>query len=442
MSEKYIDLEDLEMTPLLRRVIAFSSGGPFLEGYVLSIIGVALTAIGNDIQLNAHWMGMLGVAALVGLFVGALFGGWLTDLIGRRKMFVLDLLVVILLSLLCAIVTSAWQLLLLRFLMGITIGADYPIATSMIAEFSPKKYRAMAMGLIAAAWYLGANVAALVGFVLIDLDAGWRWMLASSAIPCIIILLGRWSIPESPRWLASKGRHAEAEQIIHETLGAHVRLPEEEKAESTRISVLLKAGYAKRIIFIAVIWLCQAIPMFALYTYGPQIMGAFGLAEGKNTLLGELLIGTFFMIGTFPAMYLCERIGRRPLIIGSFLGMTVALGVIGIIPAPSILVVLISFITYAILSGGPGNLEWLYPNELFPTSVRATAMGVAMALSRIATVFSMYVLPAVIENYGIGVAMLGGAAISFLGFVVSVAWAPETRGKTLVETGSLDFQGR
>ncbi|MDY5584871.1 MAG: MFS transporter [Arcanobacterium sp.] len=442
MSKEYIDLEDMEMTPLLKRVIAFSSGGPFLEGYVLSIIGVALTTIGNDIQLDSHWMGMLGVAALVGLFAGALIGGWLTDLIGRRKMFVLDLLVIIVLSLLCAVITSAWQLLVLRFLMGVTIGADYPIATSMIAEFSPKRYRAMAMGLIAAAWYLGANVAALVGFFLVDIDNGWRWMLFSSAIPCVIILLGRWSIPESPRWLASKGREAEAEKIIHETLGAHVRLPAEEKSEPTKISVLFKAGYAKRIIFIATIWLCQAIPMFALYTYGPQIIGGFGLGEGRYALLGELVIGTFFMLGTFPAMYLCERIGRRPLIIGCFLGMTISLGILGIVPAPTMVVVMICFVSYAILSGGPGNLEWLYPNELFPTSVRATAMGVAMALSRIATVISMYVLPTFIKDYGIGTTMLAGAAISLLGFLVSVAWAPETRGKTLAETGSLEFSGR
>ena len=91
--------------------------------------------------------GLLGIAALVGLFLGAAVGGWLTDLIGRHKMFILDLIVIVVLSALCAVVTSPLQLVALRFLIGVAIGADYPIATSMIAEFSPRKHRAMSMGI-------------------------------------------------------------------------------------------------------------------------------------------------------------------------------------------------------------------------------------------------------------------------------------------------------
>ncbi|WP_334540465.1 MFS transporter [Actinomyces sp. B33] len=430
------------MTPLLRRVIVFSSGGPFLEGYVLSIIGVALGAMGTDLVLDAHWKGLLGVAALVGLFLGASVGGWVTDLIGRRKMFVIDLVVIAVLSVACALVDSPAALVALRFLIGVAVGADYPIATSMIAEFSPRKYRAAAMGIIAAAWYLGANVAALVGFALIDARWGWRWMLASSAIPCLVILAGRWNIPESPRWLVSKGRGDEAQRIVHETLGANVRLPQDEQAAPTTVMKVLRGVYLQRVLFIGVIWLCQAIPMFALYTYGPQIISAVGLGEGRRVLLGELLIGTFFMLGTLPAMYLCEKIGRRPLIISCFAGMTAALALIGFLPGAGIGLIMGCFIAYAVLSGGPGNLEWLYPNELFPTEIRATAMGFAMAFSRIGTVVSIYVLPAFTAEHGIGMTMLAGAAISALGMIVSIIWAPETRGYTLAQTGSPDFRGR
>ncbi|QWW18973.1 MFS transporter [Schaalia sp. 19OD2882] len=440
--EPVIDLEDLEMTPLLRRVIVFSSGGPFLEGYVLSIIGVALGAVGTDLVLDAHWSGLLGVAALAGLFLGASVGGWVTDLIGRRKMFVIDLIVIAVLSILCALVSSPVPLVVLRFLIGVAVGADYPIATSMIVEFSPRKHRAAAMGVIAAAWYLGANVAALVGFALVEVSHGWRYMLASSAIPCILILVGRWNIPESPRWLVSKGRIEEAKAIVRETLGANVRLPQDEDAQTTSVMKVLHGVYLKRVIFIGVIWLCQVIPMFALYTYGPQIISAVGLGEGRYVLLGELVIGTFFMLGTFPAMYLCERIGRRPLIIWCFAGMTVALAVIGFWPGAGIGLVMGCFISYAILSGGPGNLEWLYPNELFPTEIRATAMGFAMSLSRIGTVISIYVLPGFIDEHGISTTLLAGAGISALGLVTSLIWAPETRGYTLAQTGSPDFRGR
>ena len=442
VSKEIVDLEDLEMNSALRRVIAFSSGGPFLEGYVLGIIGVALSLLGNDIELSSRMSGLLGIAALLGLFLGASVGGWVTDLIGRRKMFVLDLVVIAILSILSAFVATPVQLLILRFLIGIAIGADYPIATSMIAEFSPTKYRAMSMGLIAAAWYLGANAAALVGYLMHDMGHGWRWMLASSALPCIIILVGRWDIPESPRWLVSKGRIEEADAVVRKMFGAHVRLPAQEVVEKTSYSKIFQGTYLRRVIFIGVIWLCQAIPMFALYTYGPKIVGSIGLGEGRNALLGELLIGTFFMLGTIPAMYLSERMGRRPLIIWCFFGMTVALAVIGLIPQAGILLIALCFIAYALLAGGPGNLAWLYPNELFPTSIRASAMGVAMALSRIGTVYSIFILPAFIDDYGIEATMLAGAGISLLGFVVSYLWAPETKGLSLDVTGAPDFRGR
>lgn len=442
MSEQTIRLDDLGMSPFLRKVTLYSSGGPFLEGYVLGIIGVALTDITPALNINDHWSGLIGVASLVGLFLGASVGGWLTDLIGRKKMFVIDVVSIIVLSAACALISSAWQLFLLRFLIGIAIGADYPIATSMIAEFTPRRFRAMSMGVIAAMWYIGANVAYVVGYFLVGVEHGWRWMLASSVVPCVIILIGRWSIPESPRWLLSKGRVEEAHAIVHGIFGANVTLDDEVTSTHTRFSKIFTGPYLKRVLFVGVIWLCQAIPMFAIYTYGPQIISAFGLTGEKGSLIGEIVIGTFFMAGTIPAMFLAESWGRRPLIIWCFAIMTVALAVLGFLPDASIIVVIGCFGIYALFAGGPGNLEWLYPNELFPTDIRASAMGVAMALSRIGTVVSIYILPSFMRDYGTGPTMIAGAVISAIGWLVSVIWAPETKGLSLSETGSPEFRGR
>ncbi len=433
-------LDDVAMTPFLKKVTLFSAGGPFLEGYVLGVIGVALITMKPELGINDHWSGLIGVASIVGLFIGALLGGYLTDLIGRRKMFVLDILAIIALSLGCALIQEPWQLFVLRLLVGLTIGADYPIATSMIAEFTPRRYRAISMGFIAAIWYVGANVAYLVGYFMLDLPHGWRWILASSIIPCLVILLGRMEIPESPRWLSSKGREDEANEIVHRLYGHDVIL-DDEVVEKTRFSKVFERSYLWRVIFVGVIWLCQAIPMFAIYTYGPTIMGAFGLEEGHGSLLGEIVIGTFFLMGTIPAMFLAEKVGRRPLIIVSFLIMLLPLLVLGIVPGASMLLVISCFAIYALASGGPGNLEWLYPNELFPTDIRASAMGVAMALSRIGTIVSIYILPQFIANHGTGPTMLAGAAITMVGFLVSLVWAPETKGLTLAQTGTPDFRG-
>ncbi|MFC5370695.1 MFS transporter [Arcanobacterium bovis] len=439
--ERPVKLDDLPMTRFLKRVTAYSSGGPFLEGYVLAIVGVALVPMGKELRIDAHWSGLIGVAALLGLFLGAFLGGWITDILGRKKMFVLDVLAIALLSLLCFFLTSPFQVFLLRFLIGVAIGADYPIATSMIAEFTPRRYRAISMGSIAAVWYLGANVAYLVGYFMIDLAHGWRWMLASSIVPCVIILLGRWSIPESPRWLHSKGRTEEAEAIMRSVFGRPVII-DDEVAEKTKLSTIFRRNYLWRVIFVAVIWLCQAIPMFAIYTYGPQIINQFGLGDGKAAFIGEIVIGMFFLLGTIPAMLLTEHWGRRPVVIWSFVIMTLTMAILGFLPAGAMAGVILCFVMYALASGGPGNLQWLYPNELFPTSVRATAMGVAMSLSRVATVVSIYVLPTALEKYGLSATMLAGAVISLLGLLVSMGWAPETKGLTLTETSAADFTGR
>ena len=109
--------------------------------------------------------------------------------------------------------TSATRPLLLviyRFFIGVFVGADYPIATSLITEFTPKHHRAISMGMVSAAWYLGATVAAVVGFALCDVDGGWRLMLGSAIVPCVFLLIGRCKVPESPLWLKSKGHHEEA----------------------------------------------------------------------------------------------------------------------------------------------------------------------------------------------------------------------------------------
>lgn len=442
MAKEPVLLDELGYTPFLKRVTLFSSGGPFLEGYVLGIIGVALVKMTPDLGIDEHWAGLIGVASIIGLFFGALGGGYLTDLIGRRKMFVLDLIAIIVLSIASALIQTPLQLFIIRFLIGAVIGADYPIATSMIAEFTPRRYRAISMGVIAAVWYVGANTAYLVGYFMLDMQNGWRWMLASSVIPCVIILVGRMGIPESPRWLHSKGRTDEAEAIVRKVYGEDVILDDQTPVQKTNFWTIFKKGYLWRVVFVGVIWLSQAIPMFAIYTYGPQIIGAFGLGEGRTALLGELVIGTFFMLGTIPAMFLAEKWGRRPLVIYSFLVMTIALAILGVIPNAHLIVVVICFATYALFSGGPGNLQWLYPNELFPTDIRASAMGVAMAISRIGTIVSIYILPQFLETHGTGATMMAGAIISLLGLAASWGWAPETKGLTLAETGSIEFTGR
>lgn len=434
-------LDDFELTPFLKKMILFASGGPFLDGYVLVIIGVALIQLQPELNLDAQWSALIGAAALAGLFIGTALFGYITDIVGRQLMFTLDIIAIAIISIATMFVSTPMELVIMRFLIGVVIGADYPIATSLVTEFTPRKYRAISMGLIAAVWYVGATAADVVGYFLCDVEGGWRWMLGSAVIPCIILLFGRIGTPESPRWLAKKGRLKEAQATIKEIFGDNVELSKEDiEVKETRYIQLFKKGYFKRVLFVGTIWLCQVVPMFALYTFGPQIMEAFGFGTGKEALLGDIVISLFFLAGCIPAMYWLNSIGRRPLLMGSFAIMSIALAVLGVFPNANIIVVVAAFGTYAFFSGGPGILQWLYPNELFPTEIRASAVGAAMAFSRIGTVLSTYALPIFMTTYGVGATMLFGVAFSIIGLIVSIIMAPETKGLTLSEASSLNLK--
>lgn len=429
-------IDDAQMNRFLKKIVFFSSGGSFLDGYVLSIIGVALVQLTPALGLTDVEVAATGAAALAGIFFGSLAGGRLTDALGRRRMFIIDVTAIGLASLAACFVTAAWQLIALRLLLGFFIGADYPIATSLIAEFSPRRERAISMGMVSAAWYVGATAAAFVGFALYGTENGWRWMLGSALIPCVVLLVGRHDIPESPRWLAQRGRADQAREVMQKVYGEDVHLDDEEPTRAGFASVF-RQGYTSRVIYLGLLILCQVVPMYAMYTFGPMIMSAFGLGEGSLSVLGEALVSLFFLIGTVPAMYWLNSLGRRPLLIGSLALMALGLLVPGIWPGANVVVIIAAFAIYAFFSGGPGILQWLYPNEMFPTEVRATAVGVAIAISRIGVVVSTYGLPLFLAAYGIGPTMLTGAGLLVLALVLSVFMAPETRGLTLGETSSL-----
>ncbi|MDL9938643.1 MFS transporter [Gordonia sp. ABSL1-1] len=427
-----------------RKLVLLSSGGPFLDGYILGNIGVVIAGIETQLGLGATELGLVGAAALVGLFIGGLGFGRLTDIIGRKLMYTLDLSALLVGSILCLFVQEGWQLILLRLLLGIAIGADYPIATAMLSEWLPRKERGRCMGMLMAWWFAGAAAAYVVGFVFIEMlgDDAWRWVLASAAVPAALIMVARHGTPESPRWLISNGHRDEARDSIEQALG---RVPSEEEldilAEHESHSGMgfthaFRKPYGRRTLFVSLFWTCQIIPLFALYTFGPTILEAFGMSE--DSILGSLLISIVFLVGLFPAIKLIDKVGRRPLIIWSFALMVVPLAVLGLFPNASIGVVVVAFCAYALFSGGPSILEWAYPTELFPTEIRGTAVGVATSASRIGAAVGTYLLPIGLDHLGLGTTMLLGAGVTVIGLIVCIAWAPETNGRSLNEAAGIE----
>ncbi|MBD0419365.1 MFS transporter [Streptomyces sp. TRM S81-3] len=444
-------IDEAPLTTFHRKLTVACAGGPFLDGYLLSIIGVALIGMSNELNLSAGDEGLIGAAALVGIFVGGLFGGVLTDRLGREAMYTIDLMVLVGVSVLSVFAGESWQFVVLRFVLGVAVGADYPIATSLLAEWVPNRHRGRLLGILILAWYVGAAAAYVVGYVMAEIGGAgaWRWMLASGAVLSAVVLLMRIGTPESPLWLVNKGRTADAQKSIERALGRTVPIDDllaasaaEQSMAQHRFRDLFQGAYLRRTLFCGLFYMCQITPMFALYTFGPAILGSFGLGEGNASNLGSALISIVFVAGCIPALRLVDRVGRRPVIVWSFALMAIPLAVLGGGDSLPIAVVIVCFCAYALLSGGPTVLEWTYPNELFPTGIRATAGGVATSISRIGAAAGTLLLPISLSRLGIGTTMLIGAGITLLGWLVSLAWAEETRGRTLAETSAVPVGSR
>jgi putative MFS transporter len=161
-------LEDLPLHRFHLRVAFSGTGGQFSDGFVLGIIGLAVSMAAGPLHLNTLWMGALGAASLVGLFLGSMFAGPIADKYGRRTIFAFDMLLFAVISAAQYFVTSPLQLLVLRVVLGLILGADYVVSKSIVTEFSPRRYRGRLLSVLAAAWAAGYVGAYLMGFAIRD----------------------------------------------------------------------------------------------------------------------------------------------------------------------------------------------------------------------------------------------------------------------------------
>jgi putative MFS transporter len=424
-------IDDAPLTSFHKKLTLYSSGGPFIDGFAIAIIGFTWASMGTAFEVTASDKGLIAAAVLVGIFVGGGLFGWVTDRVGRHMMYILDLLALALFSVLCFFATEVWHLVALRFLIGVAIGADYPIATSLLAEYLPSKYRGRMLGATFVVWAVGATVAPIVAIACTRLagDDAWRWMLASAAVFALVTLFLRLGTPESPRWLVNKGRAAEADAAIKQVYGPDYGvkdLGEPEPAVKATLSSVFRRPYLTRTLFVSLFWMCQVIPLLSIYSFSFDILAKVGL-EGNGA---EVFLAALFVAGGIPGLYLVDRIGRKALLTYTFLGIAVIWGVAGLIPGLPFMFIFAAVCAFALLSGASNFLEIVYPNELFPTEVRATAVGIGTAASRIGAAVAVYLMPFALER-GVNWVLLAGSAISFVGLAVTLAWGVETAGRSL-----------
>ena len=442
MSHLAVSVEDAPLNSFHQRLTVAVGGASLMDGYILSIIGVALVQMTAQLQLSNFWQGMIATSALLGIFVGGLFSGWLTDKFGRRKVVFVAPIVFLIASTLQFWTDSPLVIFLLRFFIGIAIAIDYSAATSLFVEFVPKKYRGSRLAGFTILWFTGAALAYIFGDMIVRASGehGWRWALASSILIGVLLLLSRINTSESARWLMTKNRDSEAEAIIQKVYGSNyslANLPETQSNQKMSLGEMLRMGYGKRLAFVSIFWTCAVIPVFAVYAFAPKVLSALKL-EGDWAAYGSVAITLLFVVGCIGGTKLIDVLGRRKMLIHSFLWSGLALLFLGALADSSEMVVLMLFGAYALFIGGAQVLELVYPNEIFPTALRPYAMGWGVSASRIGAAIGTFLVPVSLESIGIGNTMYIAAAVTFIGLVVSVVWAPETKSKDLAEAASLN----
>ena len=434
-------IEDVPLNGFHQLMTLRSGGGWILDGYVLSIIGVAIVQFSDYLQLDTFWQGMVAASAMLGTFCSGFLGGWLTDRVGRRRLFFVGPVLFIVGSLGSLWVESGVALFVLRFLVGVGVGLEYPVAGSLLTEFLPQKNRGPRLAGLTILWFIGAALSYIAGnFILAHSGAdGWRWVLASSAVLGALLFLVRLGTPESPRWLVSKGRLDEADRVIKQVYGASfsvANMPAQSTEKKVSLGDLLHSGYGKRMLFVIVFWTAAVVPMFAVYSFAPVVLQALKL-KGDWAAYGSVLITLLFVVGCVVATRLIDSMGRRPLIIHSFLWSSLALLGLGAFADSGEILVLLMFGAYALFIGGAQVLELVYPNELFPTEIRAFAVGIGSSMTRVGAAVGTWLVPMSLHAIGIGNTMYVAAAVSLVGLLVSVWLAPETRGMSLEQAASL-----
>jgi putative MFS transporter len=434
-------MEEMPLSRFHYKMFAYASGSTFLDGYIVGIVAIALSVMQKQIDLSVTMMGLLGTGTLAGMLIGGVFGGYLTDLLGRKKMFLLDMAVMLIVSILQFFVNDPVQLVILRIILGVAVGADYPIAGALMTEFSPTKNRGALLGGLNGLWYIGYASSFLVGYLLLFIgDTSWRWMLASSAVPVLLMLVSRLNMPESPRWLASKGREKEANAIVQKIFGENVIMSaESETKEKTTFLDMFRNGNGKLIFFVTAFYSCQVLPLYGINTYIPEILGKFGFAHGTMQYLGSALLNIVYLIGLFPSLYLVEKYGRRPTIIWPFLVCSISLIVLGATSGlhMGFAFILVLFVMFGMFMNAMGAHCWIYPFELFPTNIRGTAGGFTTGMARIASSIGTFFSPVIMEKYGLGPTLYICGAVLFIGFLICLFMAPETKNMSLTEASSI-----
>ncbi len=460
-------LDDAEFTKNHRNIWALSSMGILLDGFDLFVLSVALPLISLVFHASPLETGLVASAATLGAIIGAVGGGYLTDRFGRQKILMIDLAVFIIFALLSGLSWSIETLFLFRFILGIGVGADYPICASYIAEFMPKKIRGKMLIGAFSFQAVGIFLAAAVGLGILWIypnENSWRLMLMVGSIPALIILILRRRVPESARWCLKEGENERAAKIICKTIQNIPHLVADclkkitnlsvQKCEISRpepkpgIRVLFSPQYRKRTILTTVPWFLMDVVFYGIGLFTPIILASIAFAQEDTSMItsdfassaGTAFLDIFLIFGFLLNIALIERMGRMRLQVIGFFGM--AFGLIMLVIATTmndpIALVLAGFAIYNLLMNmGPNATTFIIPAELFPTELRGTAHGFAAGVAKLGAALGIVLVPVLKAAIGLTMTLIVLFVLILIAVLVTMLFKVETTGFSLEDLAEL-----
>ncbi|CAI8601154.1 unnamed protein product [Vicia faba] len=431
----------------LRHVLVASLSS-FLYGYHVGVVNETLESISIDLGFTGNTLaeGLVVSICLGGAFIGSLFSGWIADGVGRRRSFQLCALPMIIGAIMSATAKSLWGMLLGRLFVGTGMGLGPPVAALYVAEVSPPAVRGTFGGLTQIATCLGLMAALFIGIPAKEIVGWWRICFWVSVIPAAILTIFMEICAESPYWLFKRGRTIEAEAEFEKLLGGlHVKPAMGELSKSDRgdesggvkLSELLFGCHA-RVMFIgsALFALQQLSGINAVFYFSSAVFESFGVPSK----MGNTCVGICNLFGSVVSMILMDKLGRKVLLLGSFLGMAVTMG-LQVIAASSYASgfgamylsvggMLLYVLSFAL---GAGPVPCLLMSEILPGKIRAKAMAICLAVHWVINFFVGLFFLRLLEQMGAQLlySIFGSFCLLAVAFVKK--YVLETKGKSLQE---------
>jgi putative MFS transporter len=432
-------LDRLPFTREHRRLLVGSGVGWALDAMDVGLVSFVIAALAITWPDDVGMLGWVASAGFMGMAIGASIGGLLADRIGRRQVFAFTLLLFGLATGLSALAWSVGLLIVLRFVVGLGLGAELPVASTLVSEFAPPRIRGRIIVILESFWAVGWTVAALIGyFVIPSSDAGWRWALALGAVPAVYAVIIRLGMPESVRFLESKGRVGEAEATVRRfERAAGVESPVASPSAAAparatpaaRISDLFARPVRRQTISLWIVWFCVNFSYYGAFIWLPSILVASGFDLVRS--FGYTLIITLAQLpGYAVAAILVEKWGRHRTLAAFLVGSAASAALFGLASAEWQVIgagMLLSFFNL----GAWGALYAVTP-ELYPTPLRGTGAGWAAGVGRIASIIAPLVVPALLTTTSTAFVFILFAAVFVVAAMAALGLA-DKRGRSLDE---------